>query len=79
MSVSEERYEVQGGKGHLPKKASLICHTWSSCTLLPYILILCCPTALVAFLSLQLKCKPLHAHPKQAQCLYFSDNPNCAK
>lgn len=24
MSVSEERYEVQGGKGHLPKKASLI-------------------------------------------------------
>lgn len=59
------------GKGHLPKKPSLICDTWRGCTLLPYVLILCCPTDLVAFLSLQLKCKPSSAAQAGTVSLLF--------
>ena len=59
------------GKGHLPEKASLICHAWRGCTLLLYLLILCCPTALVAFLSLQLKCKPLQPSPSRYSAFAF--------
>ena len=59
------------GKGHPPKKASLICPAWRGCTLLPYLLILRCPTALVAFLSLQLKCKPLQPSPSRHSAFAF--------
>lgn len=39
--------------------------------LLPYLLILCCPTTLVVFLSLQLKCKPLQPSPSRHSTFAF--------
>ena len=77
VSLSEERYEVQGGEGSspqegfpdLPRLAWLHPSSLPPNPSLPH-----CPGGFPVSPA-EMQTPP--AQPKQAQCLCFSDNPNC--